>query len=524
MPAIDVEPLSGGGAVPLGSLTRPGVISALVIYKPNEQSRDAVSLLRWFQSEGVPLTPILLDAGRDSAVSADFARRFAGTLKVYRPKGDPDWEKCGITDPTMQLPIVHFIRDAPSAHAKARRPFEADAFLQILAQPDMMGVEALRWKLRLQQQADQPGAALLSLYFKLWDEGSGAQAQFIADRISQVRSQDPLAMLVWANARLARHRNEVEAYMKGVDERSMKGAAKGMMHYVLAKLAYLRRDYSTAVNHFTAAISAGMGDQHNRTLYQLAQALRYGKRVPEAIAAYRKAISLGFENVDCYHFLGETIDNEADKIPALETYDRAIQLAPWAGELYRHRGQMLHAMDRHEEAASAWLKGTEVEDDYSRNFEEAGNCLLWHLKRGEEAYTVLREGIRLRGNGVRDRGAANLWNNFGVAAFQRKERELAVACYLEAIRIQKNQSYAYGNLGEAYESLGRPGNAIWAYETGIKEAPRSPRMSAMKLGLARAKKGEPLPNGTRASDSTSGSDSARGEVSPSDGPPVREAD
>lgn len=522
LPAIEVTPLAGGETLSLLTLARPGTVTALVFYVPNERSRSALTLLRWFQASGASLQPIFVDLGADSAVSSDFARRYAEPLPVYRANGIPSWTACGISDSSSQLPVVHFIRDSPAAYAVEAKQFEAEVFLSRLEMPDLLGSSIASLRARLAQAANQPGAALLALYFNLWDGGLGAQAHFIAGQVPRVRRRDPLAMLVWANAYQSSKRDEVKAFLDNLKEETLTGIARGMRHYVLGKTAYSARDYPAAAEHFTAAIAAGMGDQERRAHYQIAQSLRLSRRKSEAVAAFRKAIAMGFENVDCYHFLGEIIDNDPDKTEALDVYDKALRFSPWAGELHWHRGQALHAMGRHEDATGAWLKGAALEDNYPRNFEEAGNCLLWHLKRKDDAYAILKEGVRIRGSGAENRRTANLWNNLGVAAFQRNERELAIACYLEAIRIQEDHPYAYGNLGEAYEAIGRPGSALWSYESGIERTPESPRLAAMQAGRTRVQSGAPPP--AAPASATSESETSPRDGTPSrDEPPVRDA-
>ena len=131
--------------------------------------------------------------------------------------------------------------------------------------------------------------------------------------------------------------------------------------------------------------------------------------------------------------------------PAIEDFNKAIELNPNYAEAYSNRGLVYAKKGDYDRAIEDLNKAIELDPNYA------------------EAYN--NRGIAFEGEGDYDRAIANYtkaiqlnpdyavaYNNRGIAYDRKGEHDLAIEDYSEAIKLKPNYANAYNNRGNAYRN------------------------------------------------------------------------
>jgi tetratricopeptide (TPR) repeat protein len=157
------------------------------------------------------------------------------------------------------------------------------------------------------------------------------------------------------------------------------------------------------------------------------------KKLPEAIAACRKAIELQPYYADAYGALGDILGAQQKLSEAIEAYQKAISLKPDYAQGYNNLALLFSRQHRVAEATAALRKAIEVRPDYSTA----------HYNLGME---LQRQG-------------------------QLADAE---ASYRKAIALKPSYARAHCNLGYILKTKGQFRDALAAYERGHELGSQSP--------------------------------------------------
>ncbi|WP_372394565.1 tetratricopeptide repeat protein [Azospirillum sp. HJ39] len=235
-----------------------------------------------------------------------------------------------------------------------------------------------------------------------------------------------------------------------------------------------RRTDATRLFDTAARANALVGSYH----LALGQALMEEGRVPAALAAARRALTLNPDDADALCLLGAIAGRQARPAVALRCYRAAARLVPGFAEPRLGMGRALEDL-RHADAALGCyrLAARMRPDDAAVRIALANALRRWG--RPAEAAAAYREAVRLgAGNG-------SVWANLGATLQSLGKAAEAEAAYVEALRRQPDHAETRNNLGLLLHALGRHGEARERFRAALALDPgHVPAL--VNLGLAEA--------------------------------------
>ena len=213
----------------------------------------------------------------------------------------------------------------------------------------------------------------------------------------------------------------------------------------------------------------------------------------EAIAAYKKTISLKPDYVEAYSNMGVAYRNMGKPDEAIDAYKKAISIYPYYAEAYNNLGNVLQNTGQLDKAIAAYKKVSSFKPNDANvhynlaaafkdqgNLEEAIKAYNKTLKikpDHAEAYNNL--GIVLKDQGKLDEAIdahkqsillkpldAKAYFNLGNVLREQLELDEAIEYYCKSISIKPDYADAYNNIGTVYHKSGRLEEA----ETNLRQA------------------------------------------------------
>lgn len=224
---------------------------------------------------------------------------------------------------------------------------------------------------------------------------------------------------------------------------------------------------------------------------------RRGKK-REAIAAYRKAITLSPRNANIYNNFGAILQEQGEFSEAVGILTRAIELDPDLAAARANLGSVLTRMGRQREAMPHLRRAVELRPDNAVAHAQFGAALLTAgepqaalapLKRAvtldprlAQAHCILGEALRHLGEldesiGAFDRAIALAPDfaaahaNRGAALHQAGRLGEAAESCRRAVAADPKLADAHNNLGSALRLLGKMTEAVEAYRAAIAARP-----------------------------------------------------
>jgi len=140
-------------------------------------------------------------------------------------------------------------------------------------------------------------------------------------------------------------------------------------------------------------------------LVQVGRAQAKVNRYDDAVAEYRKALTLKPNDPDAYFNLGYALAHQDQHKAAIVAYRKAIELKPTA-VTYNNLGFSLEHVHQFDEAIAEYQKSLEIQPSYSRARYNLAD-LLWMRNRFKEAETLYREQIQAEPSDTR--AYCDLW-------------------------------------------------------------------------------------------------------------------
>ena len=187
-------------------------------------------------------------------------------------------------------------------------------------------------------------------------------------------------------------------------------------------------------------------------------------RQKEAAASYTKAIQFRPDYAEGHYNLGVVLNDQGRREEAIASYTKAIELKPDYAEAHNNLGTILNDLGKPEEAIVSCSRAIQFRPDFAEGYSNLG-AFYRGLGRCTEAIASYTKAIQLRPEYV------EAHKNLGDALMDFGNGEKAVASYSKAIQLKPDYAEAYNKLGVAFNDLGRAEEAIASCRKAIQFKP-----------------------------------------------------
>jgi protein O-GlcNAc transferase len=230
----------------------------------------------------------------------------------------------------------------------------------------------------------------------------------------------------------------------------------------LGVLEFQLAAYDNSLVWLDAALAHAPDDA--RYHYLRGQVLAATQRLPDAIAAYRRALTLNAESADTLFALATALQAVADHAAAIEAYTSVLALEPSRVDALNNLGNCHRQTGALELAETAYRRALALHGDDATALTNLGT-LLQTRGQLDEAIAMLSEAMR-----VAPQSPCALLN-LGVALHQRGDIEEAAGLLARVVELDPGFPEAAYNLANALQALGRPRDAALLYQHAIEQQP-----------------------------------------------------
>jgi len=219
-----------------------------------------------------------------------------------------------------------------------------------------------------------------------------------------------------------------------------------------------------AIAHYRKAISIDpkQGALHSnlgKTLY------RQGK-IAEAIACWQRALGLRPDDPKAHNNLGMALERQLEYDRAIEHFQQALACKPDDAEAYDNLGRVKEKQGKYSEAMAYYQQALALDP----NRADIHNKIAYVLDRQgnlSEAIAHFRQSVSLNPKGAE--------YNYNLALALQKQKKLpeAIGYYQQAIRLKPDYGPAYNNLGTVLRGQRRLTEAISYYQQALLLKPDS---------------------------------------------------
>jgi protein O-GlcNAc transferase len=179
--------------------------------------------------------------------------------------------------------------------------------------------------------------------------------------------------------------------------------------------------------------------QTSSQLFQRGNALYGQRKIDEAVATYRQAISIKPDYVEAHYNLGVALYRQRKFDEAIAAYSQAISIKPGLSEAHYNLGVVLSDQGKLDEAAAAYRQAISIKPDYAEAHSNLGSALAL-LGKLDEAVAACRQAIGIKPD------YAEAYNNLGGALRDQGRVDEAVAMCRRAIGIRPDHAVIRSNL------------------------------------------------------------------------------
>jgi tetratricopeptide (TPR) repeat protein/serine/threonine protein kinase len=260
----------------------------------------------------------------------------------------------------------------------------------------------------------------------------------------------------------------IAEFEKAIEDGAADGAAYVHLGRVLAQKDPGKLNESIGWFRVAIASRPNFAPAH----YNLGWALYQQRKLDEAIACYRRAITVfpkatNSELATAHRYLGLALADRDKLDEAIDCFRKAIDLSPkWATPHY-NLGNALRQKKKLDEALASFRKAIEVEPNNPSAHINLGGCLCDDKQDYDGAIAAFEKAIAL------DPKNAIAYANIGHALKKKGELEKAIIQYSRSIELNSRNSFAWYGRGSTYHALRRYDKARTDWETTLKLAPTS---------------------------------------------------
>jgi tetratricopeptide (TPR) repeat protein len=233
-------------------------------------------------------------------------------------------------------------------------------------------------------------------------------------------------------------------------------------------------DYQEAALQFERAVES---EPTNDSAFRgLANAYEQLGKQQEAERTLRRAIELRPHYWASYNWLGAYYYRQARFREAAEMFNQVVALAPDSFLGYSNLGAAYVELARYNEAITVLERSIAIRP-YDYGYTNLGNAYFF-LRRYEEADHAYEQAVKLN-----EKDSLVWWNLGDGYYWTPGKRNQSVAAYRQAIaiagedlRVNSNDSDAYGVLAICHAMLGEKGPAMDALHRGLQLSPEDPSL------------------------------------------------
>lgn len=225
-------------------------------------------------------------------------------------------------------------------------------------------------------------------------------------------------------------------------------------------------DYDDAIAQFRKALSLRPDDvRAHRTLGDL---LFNKKELDGAISEYREALRLNPNDGAAHRSLGNVLFNKNDFDGAKTEYREVLRLNPKDSEIHRSLGDVLFNKSDFENASAEYREALRLNPEDSRAHRSLGDVLL-NEDDENGALTQYREALRI------DPADMDAHRSLGEVLLGKGDAAGAEHEYREVMRLSPSDPGAHDNIGEALIDEHDLDGAAAEYQAALRLDPDDPR-------------------------------------------------
>jgi tetratricopeptide (TPR) repeat protein len=196
----------------------------------------------------------------------------------------------------------------------------------------------------------------------------------------------------------------------------------------------------------------------------LGEAYRAMRRLPEAVACYRRAVELKPDFAGVYNNLGIAFKDQGKLDDAIACFRRVLQLRPNDAQTHHNLGHALKEQRKLDEAVASYVRALELTPDNVDTCYNLGEAFQGQDKL-DEAVACYRRALQLKPDFV------EAHNNLGLVLQQRANPDEAIACYRRALELKPDYFEASYNLGNVFQHQGKLDDAVACYRRALELKP-----------------------------------------------------
>jgi serine/threonine protein kinase/Tfp pilus assembly protein PilF len=220
-----------------------------------------------------------------------------------------------------------------------------------------------------------------------------------------------------------------------------------------------------AVGYYQAALACRPGTV--AVYNNLGSALFDQQKLPEAVAAFRRAVEINGDFADAHYNLGIVLSVQQKLPEAVEAYEQAIAHNPEFPQAYASLGNTLRDQHKLPEAVAACRQAIRLKPDYAMAYYNLGNA-LYDQQKVPEAIAAYRAAVAHKPD------YATAHYNLGNALHELQQLPEAIEAFRQAIAHNRDYAEAYWNLGLTLQQQGQLAEGLASMKRGHSLGSRRP--------------------------------------------------
>ncbi len=180
----------------------------------------------------------------------------------------------------------------------------------------------------------------------------------------------------------------------------------------------------------------------------------------QAIASYKKALSIDPNYPQAYNNLGTAFQKLNKNEEAIFNYKKAISIKNNFAEAYNNLGGVIYETNRIKDSLDYYEKAIKIKPDFFEAYHNLG-LAYQDLGKTKEALENFNKAIKIKPDFIK------AYNSLGTALCTATKFGEAIKNYNKAIEINPNYEKPYNNLGNVLSDLGNYDEATIAYKKAI---------------------------------------------------------